>query len=68
MLHKVSEFIQQVRAMNELADRLEKLKYHTDKSKDRDAMVDDLIAQIKYIALLVHKDNQPYEKTKNENL
>lgn len=68
MLHKVSEFINQVRAMGKLADRLEKIKYEQPKSRERDALVDDLISQIKYLALLIYKDNQPYEKNKNEDL
>lgn len=68
MLHKVSEFVNQVRAMGKLADRLEKIKYEQPKSRERDALVDDLISQIKYLALLIHKDNQKYEKREDENL
>ena len=68
MLHKVSEFVEQVRAMGKLADRLEDLKYNQPKTPARDLLVNDLIAQIKYLALLIHKDNQPYEKNKNEDL
>lgn len=68
MLHKVSEFIEQVRAMNKLADRLEHVKYHTPKDQYRDAQVNDLIDQIKYLAYLIRNDNQPYEKIKNEDL
>lgn len=68
MLHKVSDFIKQVRLLNSLADELEQLKYHTVKSEERDYRIEDLISQIKYHALLIHRDNQPYENKKNEDL
>lgn len=59
MIHKVSELIEKVRGINDLADRLHQVKYVEKRTK---AEVDHIIAQIKYECLLISKDNSEYVK------
>ena len=62
MIHKVSEMCDMVETMYNESRRLMKMKYHTPKIFQNEAEINNLIAQIQYMAQLVSNDKSPYTK------
>lgn len=62
MIHKVSELCDMIDVMYKDSQELRRMKYEEPKADT--VAIDQKIAQIQYMALLVSNDKQPYEKTK----
>jgi len=62
MIHKVSEMCDMIETMYKESLELRRMKYDVPKLNQNKEMIDDKIAQIQYMALLVSRDVQPYEK------
>lgn len=62
MIHKVSELCQKIDGIKKVSDRLQKLKYDNPKTPERDAEVDNLIADIQMQCKLIANDKGNYDK------
>ena len=62
MIHKVSEMCDMVDRMHAESIVLRRMKYDTPKLEQNQSEINEKIAQIQYMALLVAKDVQPYSK------
>ena len=62
MIHKVSELCQKIDGIKKVSDRLHKLKYDNPKTPERDAEVNDLIADIQMQCRLIANDKGEYDR------
>jgi len=58
MLHKISDFVNKIKIMNEEAHKLYVMKYHT--PKDTQENIDNQIQSIQAMALLIAHDTRKY--------
>ena len=58
MLHKISDFVNKIKVMNEEAHKLYVMKYHT--PKDTQSNIDNQIQSIQAMALLIANDTREY--------
>ena len=58
MLHKISDFVNKIKVMNEEAHKLYVMKYHT--PKDTQENIDNKIQSIQAMALLIANDTREY--------
>ena len=58
MLHKISDFVNKIKIMNEEAHKLYVRKYHT--PKDTQENIDNQIQSIQAMALLIAHDTRKY--------
>ena len=62
MLHRISDFCKKIDGLKTMSDRLYNLKYNNPKTPERDAEVNNLIADIQATSKLIANDKQPYDK------
>ena len=62
MIHKISDFCKKIDGVKATSDRLYNLKYNNPKTPDRDAEVDNLVADIQATSKLIANDKGPYDK------
>ena len=62
MIHKISDFCKKIDGVKTTSDRLYNLKYNNPKTPERDAEIDNLIADIQATCKLISNDKQPYDK------
>ena len=62
MIHKISDFCKKIDGLKTMSDRLYNLKYNNIKTPDRDAEVDNLVADIQATSKLIANDKGPYDK------
>ena len=62
MIHKISDFCKKIDGLKTMSDRLYNLKYNNPKTPERDAEVNNLIADIQATSKLIANDKQPYDK------
>ena len=62
MIHKISDFCKKIDGLKTMSDRLYNLKYNNPKTPERDAEIDNLIADIQATCKLISNDKQPYDK------
>ena len=62
MIHKISDFCLKVDGIKKTSDRLYNLKYNNPKTPERDAEVDNLVADIQATSKLIANDTGPYDK------
>ena len=62
MIHKISDFCKKIDGVKATSDRLYNLKYNNPKTPERDAEIDNLIADIQATCKLIASDNKPYDK------
>ena len=58
MLHRISDFVNKIKVMNEEAHKLYVMKYHT--PKDTQENIDNQIQSIQAMALLIAHDTRKY--------
>lgn len=61
MLHRIADFCKKIDSIKEQSDKLYNLKYNNPKTKERDAEVDNLIADIQYQCMIVANDKSKYK-------
>jgi hypothetical protein len=62
MIHKISDFCLKVDGIKKTSDRLYNLKYNNPKTPERDAEVNNLVADIQATSKLIANDTGPYDK------
>ena len=62
MIHKISDFCKKIDGLKTMSDRLYNLKYNNPKTPERDAEVNDLVADIQATSKLIANDTGPYDK------
>ena len=62
MIRKISDFCKKIHGLKTMSDRLYNLKYNNPKTPERDAEIDNLIADIQATSKLIANDNKPYDK------
>ena len=62
MIHKISDFCKKIDGVKTTSDRLYNLKYNNPKTPERDAEIDNLIADIQATCKLIANDKPPYDK------
>jgi hypothetical protein len=62
MIHKISDFCLKVDGVKKTSDRLYNLKYNNPKTPERDAEVNNLVADIQATSKLIANDTGPYDK------
>ena len=62
MIHKISDFCLKIDGLKKTSDRLYNLKYNNPKTPERDAEVDNLIADIQMQCKLIANDKGNYDK------
>mgnify|MGYP003152068575 FL=1 len=63
MLHKISEFVNRVRVMNDEAQRLYRMKYDIPKAPQVE--IDNQIQNIQSMALSIAKDTSDYSRVED---
>ena len=62
MIHKISDFCKKIDGLKTMSDRLYNLKYNNPKTPERDAEVNNLVADIQATSKLIANDTGPYDK------
>ena len=62
MIHKISDFCKKIDGLKTMSDRLYNIKYNNPKTPERDAEVDNLVADIQATSKLIANDTGPYDK------
>ena len=62
MIHKISDFCKKIDGLKTMSDRLYNLKYNNPKTPERDAEVNDLVADIQATSKLIANDKGDYDK------
>ena len=62
MIHNISDFCKKIDGLKTMSDRLYNLKYNNPKTPERDAEVDNLVADIQATSKLIANDTGPYDK------
>lgn len=60
MIHKVSDLCKKIDGIKKVSDRLYNLKYNNPKTPERDAEVDNLIADVQMQCKLIANDKEKY--------
>ena len=62
MIHKISDFCKKIDGLKTMSDRLYNLKYNNPKTPERDAEIDNLVADIQATSKLIANDKGSYDK------
>ena len=62
MIHKISDLCKKIDGLKVLSDRLYNTKYNMPKTPERDAEVNNLVADIQATSKLIANDTGPYDK------
>ena len=62
MIHKISDFCRKIDGLKTMSDRLYNLKYNNPKTPERDAEIDNLVADIQATSKLIANDKGDNDK------
>tara|TARA_R100001463_G_C3450819_1_gene213658 strand:+ start:276 stop:464 length:189 start_codon:yes stop_codon:yes gene_type:complete len=62
MIHKISDFCRKIDGLKTMSDRLYNLKYNNPKTPERDAEINNLVADIQATSKLIANDKGDNDK------
>jgi len=62
MIHKISDFCKKIDGLKTMSDRLYNLKYNNPKTPERDAEINNLVADIQATSKLIANDKGDNDK------